>query len=76
MILPDVWVLRRKMKNGKFYKWKARINVDVSKQFYVLNYCETIAPGATWISIQLILFEASRNGWKIKRCTGFSASTE
>jgi Reverse transcriptase (RNA-dependent DNA polymerase) len=67
-VLPSVWAMRRKRRftDGKIYKWKARINVDGSKQVYGVNYWDTYAPVAAWISIRLVLCLSSINGWITK----------
>jgi Reverse transcriptase (RNA-dependent DNA polymerase) len=53
----SVWAMRRKRQttDGKIHKWKARLNVDGSKQIKGENFWETYAPVAQWISIHLIL---------------------
>jgi Reverse transcriptase (RNA-dependent DNA polymerase)/GAG-pre-integrase domain len=64
-VLPTVWAMRRKRRltTGEIYKWKARLNIDGSKQTYGINYWDTYAPVATWISIRLILCMAALNNW-------------
>ena len=39
-ILPSVWAMRRKrdLSTGEITKWKARLNVDGSKQQYGIDY--------------------------------------
>jgi hypothetical protein len=56
-VIPSVWAMRckRRLTNGSIYEWKARINVDGSKQIKGVNFRETYAPVAQWISIRLIL---------------------
>jgi hypothetical protein len=65
VVLPTVWAMRRKrsLTDGIVYKWKARLNIDGSKQQKGINYWETYAPVATWTSIRLILCLAAMNGW-------------
>lgn len=67
-VIPSVWAMRRKRKltDGKVYKWKARLNVDGSKQIKGVNFWETYAPVAQWISIRLILCMSSICKWKMK----------
>jgi hypothetical protein len=52
-VLPSVWAMRRKrdLTTGENIKWKARLNVDGSKQQYGIYYGETHAPVASWSSI-------------------------
>jgi Reverse transcriptase (RNA-dependent DNA polymerase) len=57
---------KRRLTDGTIYKWKARLNVDGSKQIKGVNFLETYAPVAQWISIRLILCMASLNKWKVK----------
>jgi Reverse transcriptase (RNA-dependent DNA polymerase) len=61
-ILPCVWSMRRKkdLITGKVVKWKARLNVDGSKQKMGIDYNETYAPVASLISVRLILIVAIR----------------
>ena len=69
-ILPSVWQLRRKrhLSTGKIKKYKARINVDGSKQIKNKHYDLTYAPVASWSIIRLILTIAAvksghQNNW-------------
>jgi GAG-pre-integrase domain len=47
-VIPSVWAMRRKRRltDGSIYKWKARLNVDGSKQIRGVNFWETYAPVA------------------------------
>jgi Reverse transcriptase (RNA-dependent DNA polymerase) len=67
-VIPSVWAMRRKRQitDGKIHKWKARLNVDGSKQIKGVNFWETYAPVAQWISIRLILSMAVMKNWKVK----------
>jgi Reverse transcriptase (RNA-dependent DNA polymerase) len=67
-VIPSVWAMRRKRRltDGKIHKWKARLNVDGSKQIKGINFWETYAPVAQWISIRLILCMAAVNQWPVK----------
>jgi Reverse transcriptase (RNA-dependent DNA polymerase) len=64
-VLPSVWSMRRKrdLTTGTVIKWKARFNVDGSKQQYGIDYIEKYAPVASWSSIRLILLLSFLNGW-------------
>lgn len=59
---------KRRLVDGQVSKWKARNNVDSSKQEqeHGTNYWETYAPVAQWISIRLIICLASINRWQVK----------
>lgn len=67
-VLPCVWAMRRKrdLITGDITKWKARLNVDGSKQVLGLDYDQTYAPVASWASVRLILFLAMTQKWKTK----------
>jgi hypothetical protein len=54
---------KRRIDTREVYKWKARLNIDGSKQTKGVNYWETYAPVATWSSIRLILIHTLLNGW-------------
>ncbi len=68
-VLPSVWAMRRKRRlvDGTIYKWKARINVDGSKQTYGVDYWETYAPVAAWATIRCVMMLAAQRGWKTKQ---------
>jgi Reverse transcriptase (RNA-dependent DNA polymerase) len=67
-VIPSVWAMRRKRRlvDGSVSKWKARLNVDGSKQIHGMNYWETYAPVAQWISIRSILCLSVVNAWTVK----------
>lgn len=64
-VLPSVWAMRRKrdLTTGDIVKWKARLNVDGSKQQYGIDYDKTYAPVASWATIRLVLLLSCLNGW-------------
>ncbi len=49
-IMPSVWSMKRKRKiaTRKIYKWKARLNINGSKQEEGVHFWETFAPVASW----------------------------
>ena len=53
-VLPAVWALKRKRKisSRDVYKWKARLNLDGSKQVHGVHFWDTYA---LWPIIRLIL---------------------
>ena len=55
------------LTNSKVTKWKARLNVDESKQILGENYWKTYAPVASWSSIRLLLCMAAQQEWKTKK---------
>ena len=64
-VLPAVWQMKRKrhIMTRKVYKWKARLNIDGSRQVYQRDYDETYAPVATWKSIRLLLILVLIHSW-------------
>ena len=68
-IVPMVWAMKRKrwIATGEPYKWKARLNVDRSKQREGEHFWETYAPVASWPTIRMALIMALLNGWKTKQ---------
>jgi Reverse transcriptase (RNA-dependent DNA polymerase) len=64
-ILPSVWAMRRTrdLTTGEVVKWKARLNVDGSKQQKGIDFDETFSPVASWATIRLILVLAVINKW-------------
>ena len=71
-IVPMVWSMKRKrrIETGEPYKWKARLNVDGSKQREGEHFWETYAPVASWPTIRMALIMALLNGWKTKQIHG------
>ena len=68
-VLPAVWAMQRKRKvmTGKVYKWKARLNIDGSRQVKGRDYWETYAPVANWASIRLVLIMSIMHGWNSRQ---------
>jgi hypothetical protein len=64
-LLPAVWAMRRKRRltTGEICKWKARLNIDGSKQQFGINFWQTYAPVASWATIRLVLIIAIINRW-------------
>ena len=77
-VLPAVWAMRRKRRiaTGKVYKWKARLNIDGSKQIKGQDYWETYAPVANWASIRLLLTHAIINKWHTRQIDYVQAYTQ
>ena len=77
-VLPGVWVLRRKRKilTGKVYKYKARLNLDGSKQEKGIHFDQTYAPVASWAVVRLILILALVWGWKARQLDYVMAFTQ
>ena len=68
-LFPAVWAMKRKRRvlTGEVYKYKARMNLDGSKQREGLDYDETYAPVAQWESIRLLLALILKNGWSARQ---------
>jgi len=58
---------KRRVMSREVYKWKARLNLDGSKQREGEHYDHTYAPVASWESIRLLLTMVLRNNWKTKQ---------
>jgi hypothetical protein len=71
-LFPAVWAMRRKRRvlTREIYKWKARMNLDGSKQREGIDD-QTFAPVATWESIRLLLGMVLKNKWKLSNSTTF-----
>ena len=56
-IVPAVWALRRKrrIKTNDVYRWKARLNIDGSKQIKGVSFWETYSPVVSWPTVRLLL---------------------
>jgi hypothetical protein len=68
-VLPAVWSMKRKRRisDRQVYKWKARINIDGSKQVRGIHYQETYSPVVSWSTTRFFLIHALRNGWYTKQ---------
>ncbi len=68
-LLPAVWQMKRKRRilTHEVYKWKARLNIDGSRQVKGKDYWETYAPVATWGAIRLAMALAIINNWHSKQ---------
>jgi hypothetical protein len=77
-ILPAVWAMRRKRRidTGEIYKWKARLNIDGSKQIKGINYWDTYAPVASWSIIRLLLILVLTKQWKTRQIDYVQAYTQ
>ena len=64
-VLPTVWAFRRKRRisNGEVYKWKARLNLDGSKQIEGIHFNESFAAVASWPTIRSMMAIALTNKW-------------
>jgi len=69
LILPGVWAMKRKRRiaTQEIYRWKARLNLDGSKQIQGKHFDETYAPVASWPIIRLLLSFAISQGWHSKQ---------
>ena len=69
LVLPGVWAMKRKRRiaTREVYRWKARLNLDGSKQLHGVHFWETYAPVASWPTIRLLLSIAIINNWPTKQ---------
>ncbi len=77
-IMPSVWSMKRKRKiaTREIYKWKARLNIDGSKQEEGVNFWETFAPVASWSTIRMVLILALIHGWDTRQIDFVLAYTQ
>jgi hypothetical protein len=68
-ILPAVWSMKRKRRisDRTVYKWKARLNVDGSKQVQGVHYQETYSPVVSWSTTRFFLIQALMRKWHTKQ---------
>jgi hypothetical protein len=58
---------KRRISMREVYKWKARINIDGSKQVYGLHYDKTYSPVVAWPTTRFFLAQSLLNNWKTKQ---------
>ena len=77
-VLPAVWAMRRKRRiaTREIYKWKARLNIDGSKQVKGVNYWETYAPVASWPTVRLLLTMVIQKNWPTRQIDYVMAYTQ
>ena len=77
-ILPSVWAMKRKRRiaTREVYKWKARLNIDGSKQTEGVNYWDTFSPVASWAAIRMVLITALLNEWETRQVDFVLAYTQ
>jgi hypothetical protein len=77
-ILPAVWAMKckRRIATCEVYKWKARLNIDGSKQEESVNYWETFSPVASWAAIRMVLITSLIHGWYTKQIDFVLAYTQ
>ena len=64
-ILPAVWQMKRKrdIRTRRIKKYKARLNLDGSRQRKGIHYDQTYAPVTSWKFIRLLLILIIKCGW-------------
>jgi hypothetical protein len=67
---------KRRIATREVYKWKARLNIDGSKQEEGINYWETISPVASWSTIRLMLVLILIKGWETRQIDFVLAYTQ
>jgi hypothetical protein len=77
-VLPAVWQMKRKRRiaTREIYKWKARLNLDGSKQIKGVNYWDTCAPVTSWPTVRLLLAVAIMRHWHAKQIDYVLACTQ
>ncbi len=77
-IMPSVWSMKRlrRIATREVYKWKARLNIDWSKQEEGVNFWETFAPVASWSTIRIVLIQCLINGWDSRQIDFVLAYTQ
>ncbi len=58
---------KRRISDRQVYKWKARINIDGSKQVHGIHYQETYSPVVSWCTTRFFLIHALLNWWYTKQ---------
>jgi hypothetical protein len=68
-VLPAVWSMKRKRRisDRQVYKWKARLNIDGSKQVYGMHYQDTYSPVVSWSTTRFFMIHALLRGWYTKQ---------
>jgi len=66
---PAVWAMRRKRRiaTREVCRWKARLNLDGSKQVKGVHHWESCAPVASWPVIRLVSATVLANNWHTKQ---------
>jgi hypothetical protein len=67
---------KRRISTREVYKWKARLNIDGSKQVKGVNYWQTFAPVASWPTIRLILTMVIMKNWPTRQIDFVLAYTQ
>ncbi|KAI2501072.1 hypothetical protein MHU86_13426 [Fragilaria crotonensis] len=67
---------KRRIATREVYKWKARLNIDGSKQEEGVNYWETFSPVASWAAIRMVLITTLIHGWHTKQIDFVLAYTQ
>ncbi len=68
-VLPAIWAMKHKCRISarEIYKWKARLNVDGSKQIRDLHYDQMYSPIVAWPTTRFFLIQTLLNGWYTKQ---------
>jgi hypothetical protein len=68
-VLPAVWSMKRKRRiaSREIYKWKARLNIDGSRQIQGVHYQDTYSPVVSWPTTRFFLIHALLKGWCTKQ---------
>jgi hypothetical protein len=68
-VLTSVWAMKRKRRisSREIYKWKARINIDGSKQVKGVHYEQTYSPVIAWSTTRFFLIQSLLQKWHTKQ---------
>jgi hypothetical protein len=68
-VLPAVWSMKhkRRIASREIYKWKARLNIDGSRQIQGVHYQDTYSPVVSWPTTCFFLIHALLKGWYTKQ---------
>jgi hypothetical protein len=68
-VLPLVWAMKRKRRisTREIYKWKARINIEGSKQVKGVHYEQMYSPVVAWSTTRFFLIQSLLQKWHTKQ---------
>ena len=67
---------KRRIATHEIYKWKARLNLNGSKQRKCVNYWETYCSVTSWPTVRLLLTIAIIQGWHTEQLDFVLAFTQ
>jgi hypothetical protein len=69
VVLPAIWSMKhkRRISTREVYKWKARLNIDGSKQVRGVHYDQTYSPVVTWPATRFFLTQSLIHRWTTRQ---------